>query len=100
MSVCIKITGEYYLRSDPLQWMISTKRPPSKDKRERWNNLSFHTTPKSAIESLCQTLARLSGANDLDELVQASRVIEKMAENAMSEVLKVQDNITLKVTIQ
>lgn len=100
MSCCIHITDNYYLRSDPYQWIIAQYVGETDKGKRKFDNLSFHVTPVQAIDSLSQRLLRACGANNMNGLVEASRLIHKMATDACMTAVQAHDNITLKVEIK
>ena len=76
MSVCIQVTQDYRITSDPLQWIIQKFSHVEKTGAEKWKPVGYYVSPEQAINGLYKLLLRESDATTLAELRETS---EKLA---------------------
>ena len=96
MSVCIKVTPQYRLTTDPLQWLLQKyigKRP---DGRERWDAVGYYVSPKHAINGLYNILLRECDATSLVQLKETGESLVTTLLPAYARALEVSADITEK----
>lgn len=90
MSNVIHIFGDYYLRSDKYQWVISTKKPDTinpktKEVQLNWANVGFYTSPAHAIQKLYMLLLKDLDCTTLAELKDEAKKIWEPLQDILEE---------------
>ena len=96
MSVRIQIHENYYLRSDPLNWIISKKGKPDKEGKDTYTNISFHAQLIPALDSLGKLMLKEGNATTLAQLQETAENVSKTLSGAYTGILSVQDTIKIE----
>ncbi len=94
----IHIIGDYYLKSDSYQWIISVKTGEDKEGKTLWKNISFYPSPHQAIVGLGRKLARDNNCNTLGELLTKTDNAATVLSRALYEAEQIDSNINMEET--
>lgn len=93
---CIHIYGDYYLRSDSLQWKVSKKGKPDKDGNDTYLSVSFHSDPHQAVISLSRRLARENNCDTLGQLLGKAESVATELSKALIQAELITNTINME----
>lgn len=76
----IKLSDDYQLTSDRLQYIIQEKKVVKEGKtqgKEYWDNIGYYSTLQGALDSYVNMRVRISDKNTLTELLAYLKEIKK-----------------------